>query len=537
MKVKIIAFCLLAFLCQEVLAQAWKSYPYSPAGSLVSFPADEGRHTSEPIEWWYVAGQLTGQTSGKSYSYMFTFFHYPQSGFDGFRILNITDDDTGAFYQDVRPLNYTVLSTTGLDIEASIFLGGTEYFRNQLDGSNDPIPFQYELFGSNGTTESLDIQLDAQKRPLILGDDGFLNQGLANYTYYFSLTENDVSGTIMVGGVSEPVVGKGWIDRQYGDFNPLTGEKYEWFSLKLSNGMDINLWNIFTVDRTIPNTPEYRILSAWVDDATQTTSSDFTIERLSYFCTPDDVNCYSSSWQLTSVTHDLDLTITADHTTTEVQLPFRFFEGVISISGTVGGTTVTGVGFAELLHYYEDPAVTIDTPSGGFYDVTQPISWTLDNPDDGRPVFYDLEYSIDNQNSFLPIVQDLTSPSYLWGSPAVNEGDDVWFKIIAHSIDGTLISETISDVASTTTLSLNEAEVSTAKLFPNPSSEEFYLTFNSAQTNISIEVTDINGRSVSILKANNESNMTIDLGKMTTGYYFIKVETDTFYDVFKVIKR
>lgn len=537
MRLRLISFCIMVFLFQNCFAQAWKTYPYSPAGSLVEFPADEGRHSSEPIEWWYVAGQLTGQTSGKSYSYMFTFFHYPQSGFDGFRILNITDDASGTFYQDVRPLNYTVLSTSGLDIEAMLFLGGIEYFRNQQDESDNPIPFQYELFGTNGVSESLDIQLDSQKRPLILGDDGYLNQGLANYTYYYSLTENNVVGTITVDGISEPVIGTGWIDRQYGDFNPLTGEKYEWFSLKLSNGMDINLWNIFTVDRSIPNTPEYRILSAYVDDAIQTTSSDFSIERLSYFCTPDDVNCYSSSWQLTSVTHDLDLTISVDHTTTEVQLPFRFYEGSISITGTAGGTPVIGVGFAELLHYYEDPIISFDTPTGGFYDVSLPIEWTLVNPDDGRQVFYDLEYSIDDQNTFIPIAQDLTVPSYLWSNPAVNEGEEVWFKVIAHSVDNTLISETISDAASTTTLSLNNSNQGIAWLYPNPASDEFFLSFNSIQSNISIKIFDLNGRLVKTIKKDHELEVIVDLKFFSDGYYFIELQTDGINQVFKLIKK
>ncbi len=310
MKLKISILLLLTFMCLDINAQVWKTYPYTPAGSLISFPVDEGRHNTEPIEWWYTAGHLTGHTTGKSYSYMFTFFYYPDSGFDGFRILNITDDATGDFYQDVRPLNYTTLSTSSLDIEADIFLGGMEHFRNKLDGSNNPIPFEYELFGSNGVT-TLDLELVSLKRPLILGDDGYLDQGASNYTYYYSQTKNDITGSVTIAGVTENVIGTGWIDRQYGNFNPLTGEKYEWFSLRLSNDMDINLWNVFTVGRTIPNTPEYRILAAYVDDSNQTTSNDFEIERLEFFCTPDAVNCYSSKWRLTSVTHDIDLTITA----------------------------------------------------------------------------------------------------------------------------------------------------------------------------------------------------------------------------------
>ncbi|NND51708.1 MAG: T9SS type A sorting domain-containing protein [Flavobacteriaceae bacterium] len=536
MKFKINLLVLLFLACSNLNAQDWKTYPYVPAGSLVSFPVDEGRHSGEPIEWWYTAGHLTGQTTGKSYSYMFTFFHYPESGFDGFRILNVTDDDTGVFYQDVFPLNYTTLSTTGFDIEADIFLGATEHWRNKLDGSNMPIPFEYELYATSGTT-TLDLELITLKRPLILGDDGYLDQGLANYTYYYSQTKNSVTGSITAGGITENVIGTGWIDRQYGDFNPLTGEKYEWFSMQLSNGMDINLWNIFTAGRTIPNTPEYRILSAYVDENNQYTTSDFTIERLGYFCTPDEVNCYSRQWRLTSPTNNIDLTLTGMHTTTEVQQPFRFFEGSISVSGTVGATNVTGIGFAELLHTYEDPSMTITAPVGGFYDNAMPITWTLDNPDDGRPITYDLEYSIDDQNTFLPIVQNLTSPSYIWNSPPINEGDDVWFKIIGNSVDNTLTNEVISASSSSATLSLSNFNPNGIKMYPNPVYDVLHLEFDQNLNNLHIEVIDINGKLLYVETNSNVRSQEISMESFSNGLYFVRLWSDEMNDFLRVVKK
>jgi len=536
MKLKISLFILFAFLCFNLNAQAWKTYPYAPVGSLISFPEDEGRHMAEPIEWWYTAGHLVGQTTGKSYSYMFTFFHYPQSGYDGFRILNVTDDLTGDFYQDVRPLNYTILSTTSFDLEADVLLAGTEFWRNKLDGSNNPIPFEYELYGSNGDT-TLDLDIVTLKRPLILGDDGYLDQGIANYTYYYSQTKNEITGSLTVNGVTENVIGTGWIDRQYGDFNPLTGEKYEWFSLQLSNDMDINLWNIFTTGRTIPNTPEYRILAAYVDDANQTTSNDFEIERLEYFCTPDEVNCYSKKWHLTSVTHDIDLIITAMHTTSEVQLPFRFFEGSIIATGTVGMTNVTGIGFAELLHSYEDPNVSIVSPSGGFYDVTLPISWSLINQDDGRPVTYDLEYSIDNQLTFLPIVQGLSATSYLWNNPPIDEGDDVWFKIIASSVDGVLTSETISTSSSSATLSYADYYSNGFRIYPNPVRDLVTIEFNRNVTNLKLEIIDINGKVLFRTENIQGESQHIDLSLLSQGMYFMRVHSDELNDFIRVVKN
>ncbi len=92
------------------------------------------------------------------------------------------------------------------------------------------------------------ITLDAtsRKRPLIPGGDGLFDQGATSYTYYYSLTDILLEGSLSFEESSEEISGTAWIDRQYGSFNPNTGEAYEWFYLQLSNGMDLNIWNLFT---------------------------------------------------------------------------------------------------------------------------------------------------------------------------------------------------------------------------------------------------------------------------------------------------
>ncbi|WP_298903277.1 lipocalin-like domain-containing protein [uncultured Psychroserpens sp.] len=534
MKLKFSLLLILCSICLSGFAQDWKVYPYSPSGQI-AFPLDEGRHATEPIEWWYTAGHVVGETTGKSYSFMYTFFHYPQSGFDGFRILNITDDQTGTFLQDVKPLNYTTLSTTDFDIEASVFLAGTESWRNKKDINNLPIPFEYELFALTSNA-GLDIEFETLKRPLILGDDGYLNQGESNYTYYYSQTMNAITGSITFNGLTEMVTGTGWIDRQYGNFNPLTGEKYEWFSMQLSNGMDLNLWNIFTPDRLIPNNDKYKILSAYVDENTQYTSDDFQIERLAFNCMPDDERCYSKQWRLTSSMNNLDLIITTLHDNTEVQLPFRFFEGATSVSGTVNGVAVTGIGFAELLHSYEDPEVTITAPVGGIYDSALPITWSLNNPDDGRPIFYDLEYSIDDQNNFNPIASGLTSPMYLWESPSISDGDDLWFKITAYSIDGVLNNSVVSSSSSSATLSVNQVFSNKIKAYPNPTKNVFNVEFDTPQQG-HYAIVDVNGRTILSSDIISTNHIVVSTKLLKSGVYFMILETEEGQANLRVVKQ
>ncbi|MDX2414425.1 MAG: carotenoid 1,2-hydratase, partial [Bacteroidales bacterium] len=464
---KELAICTyLLFLSFSASSQAWKVYPFIPDESLISFPDDEGKHSLEPIEWWYTSGHLTGESSGKHYSYMLSYFRSPQFGFDGFRIFNFSDDDIGLIHYDTKPLYFTLNTTDSLNIEANIFMGGTETWHNKTDAGGKALPFEYKLTAESSLAE-LDLEYDALKPPLILADSGFLYQGSDDYTYYYSQTRNAVSGTITFNGVSENVSGTSWIDRQYGIFNPANGQEYEWFSAQLSNGMDLNIYNIFSDSYKIPDTLTFRILAAYVDDNTQYTSSNFEIERLEYSYTTDEQRCYSQKWRLTSIINDIDIIISSLHPDYEVQLPFRFYEGSTNITGTVMGENVTGIGFTELLHSYEIPDIKIaDTTN--LDDASTLLSWQLNNPDDGNPIEYDLEYSIDNQQSFSPLVQHIADTFYYWDTQALSN-EEIWLKVTGYSIDKTIINSRIEHLVSNVTSIDNIEEQKLFNIYPNPS--------------------------------------------------------------------
>ncbi|WP_248723473.1 lipocalin-like domain-containing protein [Seonamhaeicola sp. ML3] len=543
MKLKITLSVLIFFVCITTYSQDWKTYPYVPSGgSLVSFPVDEGRHSAETTEWWYVSGHITTDTN-KKYSFMLTYFFRPTSisifNFDGFRILNVTDESDGTFYQDTKALNYATLSETELNIVASLFPTGTEYWRNKEDSGGQILPFEYEISASS-TDISMDFNLETVKRPLIVGGDGLFDQGDSSYTYYYSQTENTVTGSLRVGSVTENVTGEAWIDRQYGSFNPFTGEDYEWFSIKLDNGTDINLWNIFNSSRSIPENSKFRILSAYVDESesSQYTISDFEIERLEYFFTPDNLRCYSKKWRLTSSSKNIDLIITINHENSEVdisELSFKFFEGATTITGTINSTPVTGVGFTELLHTYENPSLSIISPNGGVYDTSNNISWQVNNPDDGRPLKYDLEYSIDNQATFIPIASGLTDTFFSWNGAGTNNADTIWFRVKGYSLDNTLSGEVISTASSSVTLSNFILNKDLFSVHPNPAKDNLFIEFGE---NISgkIEILDVNGRSISNFYTNAKRNHNLNLETLSNGLYFLSLVSNKGKQVIKFVK-
>jgi predicted secreted hydrolase len=526
---KLITLNVLLMISITILPQSWKRYPYTPDGSLLSFPADEGRHSSEPIEWWYTNGHLTGITTGKHYSYMLSYFYSPLSIFDGFRILNLSDDDLGLFCTESQALNYNIMASDSLNIKAKIFLGGTETWHNKTDILGNSLPFEYEI-SAVSSIGAINLEYNGLKPPLILADSGYFYEGALDYTYYYSLTKNEATGTITLNGITENVSGSSWIDKQYGTFNPSNGQEYEWFCIQLSNGMDINVNNLFTVKDEIPDNLKYRLLSAYVDETTQYTTSDFQIERLKYSYMPDSSRCYSQKWRITSSILNVDIIVSALHSNCEVSLPFRFYEGSTYVTGTVSGAPVTGVGFVELLHSYEIPDISItDTTNLG--DVSSLLTWKLDNPDDGNPLIFDLEYSIDSLKTFLPIIANVADTFYYWNTEALSEEKNIWLKVTGYSIDSTLNNTSVRKLKSNLTAVTEVEYQEHINIYPNPSAGQIIVE---GENIYKIEIIDIIGRTVysSLI---NQTRQSIDLSTRRRGIYFVEVTTNRGTTIHKLI--
>jgi predicted secreted hydrolase len=513
------------------LAQEWKVYPYVPEGSLISFPADEGRHPGEALEWWYMAGHLRGDSTGQAYSFMLSYFYYPASiqgyDFEGFRILNLANDDTGEFFSETMPVTtYQDLATDHLHLDVRLFNQVHESWFHREAPEGTRIPFEYEVSASAAHGD-LSLSTVLQKRPLIPGGDGLFDQGASSYTFYYSLTDNLVTGTLNFNGTVEEVSGSAWIDRQYGSFDPNTQEKYEWFYLRLSNGMDLNIWNLFTPENLLPDQEAYRHLSVYVDESTQYTEHGFLLERLAWSCLPGSGNCYAQQWRLTSEINQLDLLISTLHHNAEVTLPFSFFEGSVAVSGTVNGADVTGIGFAELIKTYENPQVRFVSPEK-LWNKSEPISWTVMDPDQGRPVLFDLAYSTDQGDTWLPVVEELRDTFAYWSDTPLMHGDSCLFKVTGYTPDRALESEYVNPVQSVymdqSTLVVKKS-VPGFLLYPNPVSRSLTIQWESAPDadgKISYRIMDYSGRSVlsGILSENK-----IDVSHLGSGIYLIMLHT------------
>lgn len=72
---------------------------------------------------------------------------------------------------------------------------------------------------------------------------------------------------------------------------------------------------------------------------------------------------------------------------------------------------------------------------------------------------------------------------------------------------------------------INESEVSDITLYPNPANDVVYIANNSGETIESIKISDVTGRI--LIELNNQLNSTtaIDISTLTSGNYFIEINT------------
>lgn len=489
-----------------VSAQQWKVYPYHREGTLIHFPKDEGAHPKyclgSGIEWWYTNLHLMGETTGKHYSAMAAFFNYH------FRIFNLADETTHDFSSI---FDYGNLSASEDSLNLSfISAEGTDHWFVKTEPNGQMMPFQYHL-EVGVDTNKLNVDLDAQKPPLIVGLDGLVTVGSGD-SYYYSQTNLAVSGSITFKGFSENVTGVAWIDHQYGPFlvSPVSDESYEWFSLQLDNGLDVILWNVFTGSNDVPMDDSHRMCTLLFDDLNQDTTSTFILERLAYWKYRPG-SYFGGKWNFVDPIHEIDVTIEPllDNQVVPFLFDTYFWEGSCRVAGTVNGDSVGGTAFAELLHIYRDPSIAVVSPNGGeAWDGDEAVIWMLNNPDDGNPLTYDVFYSADSGKSYIPIVSGIIDTFYPWNVSDLTPGDSYLVKINGHSVDSTIVGTDCSDrvfsIGSPANASKTEPLAVTffrlLQNYPNPFNDKTIIRFElPVSHSVSLKIYDITGTLVRTL--------------------------------------
>lgn len=279
-------------------------------------------HSDSKSEWWYVNSHLIDEKRNQ-YTLMLTLLK-PTSVYG--LVANVTEGWAIPIY------NVELLE---VDSDSRSYKG-TNFTLIQPD----PEFFCYNLISEYPEAKA-NLTVCANKPPLEVGGEGKIKMGRDGESYYFSLTNCTVAGTLSLQGEPEVKVGGlGWIDRQWGNWKTADFEKWQWFSIHLFNKTEIMLFNFMLGGRSI--TPVGEVV---YPDGTTEHNVRFRIKTLDNWVSERTNVSWASGWEIELVGEDVTLTVIPDFKDQEINE--ALWEGGCKVKAMIKGQEVFGRAFFE----------------------------------------------------------------------------------------------------------------------------------------------------------------------------------------------
>ncbi|MBP2682595.1 MAG: hypothetical protein H6Q79_634 [Deltaproteobacteria bacterium] len=323
------------------------------------FPDDHGPHPEFRHEWWYFTGNLRGP-GGRRFGYQLTFFRFALSPDPPARASRWAANQAYMAHfavTDVQGNRFRHFERTG---RGALGLAGATA-RPLRVGLDD-----WSAEGSKASTlpirlrateveASVDLVLDTTRPIVLQGDRGLSRKSAApgNASYYYSMTRLATRGSVRIDGVSFPVEGNSWLDREWGTSSLEKGQAgWDWFALQLSDGRDLMFYRLRRGDGvTDPFSAGTLVLP---DGSVRPLSADdVRIETLGSWRSPESGARYPSRWRMLLPSEGLELEVVPRIADQELRTSVRYYEGAVGVRGTSRGEAVEGDGYVELTGYGE----------------------------------------------------------------------------------------------------------------------------------------------------------------------------------------
>ena len=206
-----------------------------PVDSLppLTLPADESPH-AYLVEWWYFNAHLTSEKQERYALHDVVFrVREPISGVAAHvRHIGLGGGAAGYAHAELFELAAPIETAPG-DFELAVL--GT-----LMSGAGGE---SYTLQAEAGGY-AYDLTLRATTGPL-LHQGGLVDFEKAGVTYYYTRPRLALSGTLTSpDGSTTNVTGMAWLDKQWGDFQPVAVE-WDWASIQLNDGTDLMLSSLY----------------------------------------------------------------------------------------------------------------------------------------------------------------------------------------------------------------------------------------------------------------------------------------------------
>lgn len=332
------------------------------------FPTDHGSHDDFRSEWWYFTGNLDG-VDGRRFGFQFTVFRGALAPPDS----DAPDSGGGDDPWSTRQVYLGHLTLT--DGSGQTFTEVERYTRGAVGlagATADPFRVWLDDWEVSGPAEprgpdpawpmtlrardqsiGLDLRLTPRKPVVLQGIDGLSRKGAepGNASFYYSYTRLGAEGSVEVDGVSMPVTGSAWLDREWSTSALSEGlVGWDWFALQLSDGRDLMVYQLRGGDGSVDPRSD-GVLVAGDGSPVHLSVGDFSLATTGRWSSPIDGSVYPSGWTIRVPDQGLDLAVTPVLDDQELNVSFRYWEGAVDVRGTADGRPVTGRGYVELTGY------------------------------------------------------------------------------------------------------------------------------------------------------------------------------------------
>jgi predicted secreted hydrolase len=307
-------------------------------GPGVHLPADEAPHHG-PVEWWYFNGHLravgpNGQVHCYGFEYVTFQFILPIGEPTYVADFSVTDLDRKAFQYAEKNASYPVPATKD---RFALHTGPW----SMAGGSGS------DALHASVSGYAIDLHLRTTEPAALEGTNGLVSLGPIGGSDYYSWTSLLTSGTIVDHGVTMKVSGISWMDHQWGQMALASGAGWDWFSIQLSDGEQFMVYFIRDSKAAIVHRFATEVTAA---GKVTHLSGQISERALSHWRSPASGITYSSGW---------DVSLPGAHFTIAPYLRGQeldlqksqgnsYWEGDVSVTGTVDGHRVGGVGYTEI---------------------------------------------------------------------------------------------------------------------------------------------------------------------------------------------
>jgi len=329
-------------------------------GYAYQFPKDFNSHDDFRIEWWYYTGNLEEIETARPFGYQLTFFRVTLNneganpnqsqwklGHVYFAHMTLTDIDGEKFYYFER-INRKGVGNAGADADR-LMVWNEDWF---LEGKGKVHSLKAMESGTG-----IELQLVPEKKLVIHGNNGISKKGSekGNASHYFSYTRMKTTGQIFVKGKAYNVIGSSWMDHEYSS-NQLNDELvgWDWFSLKLDDKTELMLYLLRRKTGGVDSFSSGTFIAA-DGSSRHIKQEEFIVRPLSYWTSKKSGIVYPASWELKLPNFGIKLTLSPDLNEQELydlrSISASYWEGSVSVEGTIRGDSIKGKGYVELVGY------------------------------------------------------------------------------------------------------------------------------------------------------------------------------------------